>query len=152
MRKEKFNPKKKKNLWPKHMTTALEPPRTFTKKGDENRSCKSWKPVSWIPWTAGRIMRTRKSMEVLQICRKRAMVVVVVVGSKKKNPTHLCKSVPASLSLSLSLSLSSVFRVRQSTEREGTLLLCPVLSDPLLLLWPIPNPTVLIQSTSQSNS
>jgi hypothetical protein len=40
MRKEKFNPKKKKNLWPKHMT-ALEPPPNFTKKGDENRSCKS---------------------------------------------------------------------------------------------------------------
>ncbi len=154
MRKEKFNQKKKKtkNLWPKHMT-ALETPRNFTKKEDENRSCKSWKPVSWIPWTAGRIMRTRRSMEALQICRRRAMVVVVVVvGSKKKNPTHLCKSVPASLSLSLSLSLSSVFCVRQSTEREGTLLLCPVLSDPLLLLWPTPNPTVLIQSTSQSNS
>jgi hypothetical protein len=64
-------------------------------------------------------MRTRKNMEVLQICRKRAMV-VVVVGSKKKNPTHLCKSVPASLSLSLSLSLfclpcSSVHRKRRDS-------------------------------------
>jgi len=99
--------------------TALETPRNFTKKGDENRSCKSWKPVSWIPWTAGRIMRTRRSMEALQICRRRAMVVVVVVvGSKKKNPTHLCKSVPASLSLSLSLFCllcSSVHRKRRDS-------------------------------------
>jgi hypothetical protein len=39
----KIQPKKKqktKNLWPKHMT-ALETPRNFTKKEDENRSCKS---------------------------------------------------------------------------------------------------------------
>jgi hypothetical protein len=95
--------------------TALEPPPNFTKKGDENRSCKSWKPVSWIPWTAGRIMRTRRSMEVLQICRKRAMVVVVVVvGSKRKNPSHLCKSVPVCLSL-FCLLCSSVHRKRRDS-------------------------------------
>jgi len=122
----KIQPKKKKNLWPKHMTTALEPPRTFTKKGDENRSCKSWKPVSWIPWTAGRIMRTRKSMEVLQICRKRAMVVVVVVGSKKKNPLHTCANLCLRLFLflSLSLSLSLLSSVFVSPQKEKGLSSC----------------------------
>jgi hypothetical protein len=114
MRKEKFNQKKKKtkqNLWPKHMT-ALEPPRNFTKKGDENRSCKSWKPVSWIPWTAGRIMRTRRSMEVLQICRKRAMV--LVVEARRRRILHTCANLCLRLSLSL---LSSVFFVSPQKEK-----------------------------------
>jgi hypothetical protein len=154
MRKEKFNQKrKKKKTFGQSIWHALEPPRNCTKKGDENRSCKRWKPVSWIPWTAGRMMRTRRSMEVLQICRKRAMVVivvvVVVVGSKKKNPTHLCKSVPC---VSLSLSLFCLLCSSVHRKRRDSRLLCPVLLDPLLRLWPTPNPTVLIQSTSQSNS